>query len=50
MKTTNNNETTFRLIQGSIFRLGYVRSIYEFKPMHVLMELKKGTGMTVAQA
>jgi len=33
------------MVGGAMYRLGYVRSIHEFTPVQVLMELKKGTGM-----
>ena len=43
----SSDDRALNLIRSAIYRLGYVRSIHEFTPVQVLMELPKGTGMTV---
>jgi len=43
--SSQTDEQRLNLIRGAIYRLGYVRSIHEFTPVQVLMELPKGTGM-----
>lgn len=40
------DEQMLNLINGAIYRLGYVRGIHEFTAAVVLMEMPKGTGTT----
>ena len=41
----SSDDRALSLIRSAIYRLGYVRSIHEFTPIQVLMELPKGTSM-----